>query len=149
MYRTLLVPLDGSSFAEHALPAALAIARRAGARLNLVSVITPLAEAYVEGLYFSTADLEAHLEGRQRTYLEAVASRLRERVDVPIGTTVLHGDVAATVGQAIVADKVDLVVLATHGRGPLGRFWLGSVADELIRHATSPLLLIRPAEDPV
>ncbi len=149
MYRTLLVPLDGSSFAEHALPAALAVARRARARLNLVSVITPLAEAYVEGLYFSTADLEAHLEGRQRTYLDAVASRLRERVDVPIGTAVLHGDVAATLAGSLAADKVDLVVLATHGRGALGRFWLGSVADELIRHATSPLLLIRPAEEPV
>jgi nucleotide-binding universal stress UspA family protein len=117
--------------------------------LHIVSVITPLAEAYVEGLYFSTADLEAHIEGRQRSYLEALLARLRERADVSITSAVLHGEVASTLGQAIAADQVDLVVLATHGRGALGRFWLGSVADELIRHATAPLLLIRPAEEPV
>ena len=50
MFRTIVVPLDGSPFAEHALPCALAIARRARAELRLVSVVTPLAEAYVEGL---------------------------------------------------------------------------------------------------
>ena len=38
----------------------------------------------------------------------------------------------------------DLIVMTTHGRGPLSRFWLGSVADELVRRATVPLLLIRP-----
>ena len=41
---------------------------------------------------------------------------------------------------------MDLVALTTHGRGPLGRFWLGSVADTLVRHLHVPTLLIRPRE---
>jgi len=147
MYRTLLVPLDGSPFAEHALPAALAIARRARSRLHLVSVITPLAEAYVEGLSFSTAELEAQLEARQRTYLEGVARRLRDRADVPVTFAAPQGEVAGVLCQLLAQGEGDLVVMATHGRSPLGRFWLGSVADEMIRHTTAPLLLVRPGED--
>ena len=42
--------------------------------------------------------------------------------------------------------KSDLIVMTTHGRGPLGRFWLGSVADELVRESPVPVLLIRPTE---
>jgi nucleotide-binding universal stress UspA family protein len=147
MYRTLLVPLDGSTFAEHALPAALAIARRAHSRLHLVSVVTPLAEAYVEGLYFGSPDLEAQLGARQKTYLEGVAGRLRDRADVPISVSVAHGEVVTSLCKLLDQDEGDLVVMATHGRGALGRFWLGSVADEMIRHTTVPVLLVRPGQE--
>lgn len=147
MYRTLLVPLDGSAFAEHALPAALAIARRGRSRLHLVSVVTPLAEAYVEGLYFSTGELEAQLDSRQRAYLEGVAGRLRERAEVPVSVSVPHGEVAGSLCQLLAQGEEDLVVMATHGRGALGRFWLGSVADEMVRHTPVPLLLVRPGNE--
>jgi len=146
MYRTILVPLDGSSFAEHALPCALTIARRAGARIRLVSVVTPLAEAYVEGLYFSTADLQTQLTNQQQGYLDGVATRLRQRAELTVTTEVLHGEVAASINRLIDKGGTDLAVMATHGRGALGRFWLGSVADEMIRHVNVPLLLVRPEE---
>jgi nucleotide-binding universal stress UspA family protein len=149
MYRTLLVPLDGSSFAEHALPCALAIARRAQAEILLVSVVTPLAEAYVEGLYFSTADLQTQLTTQQESYLAGVSRKLRDRADVPVRSQVLHGEVAATLDELINKGGADLVVMATHGRGALGRFWLGSVADEMLRHVNVPLLLVRPHEEAV
>jgi nucleotide-binding universal stress UspA family protein len=149
MYRTLLVPLDGSTFAEHALPAALAIARHGRCRLHLVSVVTPLTEAYVEGLYIGTGDLEAQLGARQQTYLEGVARRLRDRADVSVTLAVPHGEVATTLCQLLDKGEGDLVVMATHGRGALGRFWLGSVTDEMIRHATVPLLLVRPGGEAV
>lgn len=146
MYRTLLVPLDGSPFAEHALPSALAIARQARAEVRLVSVVTPLAEAYVEGLYFSTADLQTQLTSQQEAYLNKVAGNLRDRAEVAVRTEVLHGEVAATLNGLIDSGGVDLVVMATHGRGALGRFWLGSVADEMLRHVTVPMLMVRPHE---
>src|SRR4051794_18948678 len=146
MYRSILVPLDGTRFAEHALPAALSLARRTAARLLLVSVSTPLAEAYVEGLYFNTLELEQEVTARHRTYLDGMAGRVRQRAGVEVVARVLHGEVAPTLCDLIDQGEADLVVMATHGRGPLGRFWLGSVADEMIRHATAPLLLVRPAE---
>jgi len=146
MYRSLLVPLDGSPFGEHALPLALAIARRAHASIQLVNVAVPIAEAYAEGLFIAPIDLQTDYVKQQLAYLDGVAARLRARAAVEISTLVLEGEVASTLRVHAEASKANLVVMATHGRGALGRFWLGSVADELVRHLSLPLLLVRPEE---
>jgi len=148
MYRKILVPLDGSSFAEHALPPALALARRSHAGLHLVSISTPVTAAYLEGVFIGSADLEAEAVAQRHGYLEATMAKLRERIDVPITGEAICGDVSATLCDLGATGEYDLVVMATHGRSPLGRFWLGSVADEMIRHATLPLLLVRPSAGP-
>jgi nucleotide-binding universal stress UspA family protein len=81
----------------------------------------------------------------ERVYLRGVQARLRED-GIPTGSAVtLNG----TVGPALVtyADGlgIDLVVMATHGRGGLSRLWLGSTADYLVRHLDVPVLVVRPA----
>jgi nucleotide-binding universal stress UspA family protein len=144
MYRSILVPLDGSTFAEHALPFALAIARRSGARLLLATVSTPIAEAYVEGLYFSSLELDQEVTARHRAYLESTAHRLRQKTDLPITIAVHHGEVAVTLCDLLAQGEADLVVMATHGRGAFSRVWMGSVADEMLRHTNVPMLLVRP-----
>ncbi len=148
MYRKILVPLDGSSFAEHALPLALALARRSRAGLHLVTVTTPITAAYLEGVFIGSADLEAEAAAQRQGYLEAIMARLRERIDVPLSGEVMHGEVSSTLCDLAGTGEYDLVVMATHGRSPFGRFWMGSVADDMIRHATLPLLLVRPSEEP-
>lgn len=147
MYRKILVPLDGSSFAEHALPMAVALARRSRAGLHLVTVTTPITAAYLEGVFIGSADLEAEAVAQRQGYLEAIMARLRERIDVPITGEVAHGEVSSTLCDLAGTGEYDLVVMATHGRSPFGRFWMGSVADEMIRHATLPLLLVRPGDE--
>jgi len=147
MYRKILVPLDGSTFAEHSLPLALALARRGHAALHLVTVSTPLTQAYIEGVYVGPADLEAEVNARYQAYLNAIADRLHERTDAPITSEVVNGEVAASLCEIAASGKVDLVVMATHGRSPMGRFWLGSVADDMMRHVNLPLLLVRPGEE--
>jgi nucleotide-binding universal stress UspA family protein len=147
MYRTILVPLDGSTFAEHALPLALSLARRSHAELHLVTVSTPLTQAYIEGVFVGSPDMESEAAGRYKTYLNGVTARLRDRIDVPITNEVITGEVAPTMCDLAASGKYDLVVMATHGRSPMGRFWLGSVADELVRHVNLPLLLVRPTEE--
>ena len=146
MYRTVLVPLDGSAFGEHALPLALSIARRAGAKLQLVYVHTPLTALYGDGIVYRDESLEAYFEKTQQNYLEGVAKRLGSVCRVPVATLRLEGEIAATIGRQAVSGGADLVVMTTHARGPLGRFWLGSVADELVRSLPGPLLLVRPGE---
>jgi nucleotide-binding universal stress UspA family protein len=148
MYRTVLVPLDGAPFAEHALPAALAVARRAGATLRLVAVATPLTEVYTEGIYVGGQDLLNSVKRQYRTYLAKTSAQLKSHMTTPVTTEVLEGDVASTLQSYAERNKVDLVVMATHGRGPVGRFWLGSTADELVRHLSLPILLVRPGESP-
>jgi nucleotide-binding universal stress UspA family protein len=147
MYRSILVPLDGSAFAEHALPLALALARRSRAAIRLVTVSPPLSAAYLEGMYVGSVELEDELTARSQTYLDSAMARLRERIDVPISGEVVSGEVAPTLCHLAEGGRYDLVVMATHGRSPFGRFCLGSVADNLIRHANLPLLLVRPGDE--
>jgi nucleotide-binding universal stress UspA family protein len=147
MYRTILVPLDGSPFGEQALPLALGIARRAGAALELIHVfVTPAAvETELRLPVENTFDAKARAEAR--AYLDGMVQRPAAS-GVPVrGTyTEAYGSIPEAIGQQAADRNVDLVVLTTHGRGPLSRFWLGSVADELVRQLTVPLLLVRPRE---
>src|SRR5947208_15704225 len=92
MYRSLLVPLDGSAGAEQALPLALSIARRAGAALNVVSVLVPFPPTY-EGRVPVTNPLEAEARDSARTYLDAVVRRIAAASRVPTTATLLDGPV--------------------------------------------------------
>jgi len=142
--RRILVPLDGSTFAEHALPYAMRIAAQAEARLDLVHVHDPHDEP--ERLEGAEA-ARSQGEQRARDYLESIGKRLNPISPVPIDVTLLQGRVADCVSDHAQATNIDLIALTTHGRGPLSRFWLGSTTDELIRRTTIPLLVIRPTED--
>jgi nucleotide-binding universal stress UspA family protein len=146
MYRNILVPLDGSPFGEHALPLALGLARRAGAAVQVVHVASPVEMAYTESLFVTAEDLERRLQARLRAYLDAVVQRAEAAAAVRVTPALLEGDVTEQVRRRVAELPADLVVMTTHGRGPLGRFWLGSVADELLRRLPVPLLLVRPHE---
>lgn len=147
-YRSLLVPVDGTPFGEHALPVALGIARRAGAKVRVVHVHSPLQTNYrPERLYYDSG-LDAFLRRQQQAYLDDLFRRLRRVTSVPLTPALLQGrEVADSLCEAA-GGGTDLVVMATHGRGPLGRFWFGSVADELMRRLSVPLLLVRGYDAP-
>jgi nucleotide-binding universal stress UspA family protein len=152
MYLSLLVPLDRSSFAEQALPLALAVARRANARLDLVEVhaLYSLEETHAGWVPFEPAR-DAECRQQEQLYLDATAkwvtsvSPVAATVGVLPGSAVLPATVADSILERARDGKADLIVMTTHGRGPLGRFGLGSVADELVRRAGLPVLLVRPA----
>ena len=147
MVTTILVPLDRSPFAEAALPSARWIASRTGARLHLflahqpVPVLVGVAEALASA---PAADLEA-IE-RERSYLASAAELLARADRKPVLTNVGEGPAGAAIVEEAARIEADLIVMSTHGRGALGRFWLGSVADHVIRHVNIPVLLVRPGE---
>jgi nucleotide-binding universal stress UspA family protein len=144
MIRSVLVPLDGSPFAEHALPLTLAVARRANASLRLVYVHTPLAEVYPVEYPLTDDGLDCEIKTRQRVYLENAVRRIAGFSPVSAAFTIREGPIVTAIQQEANAVQADLVVMTTHGRGPLARFWLGSVADALVREMSVPLLLVRP-----
>jgi nucleotide-binding universal stress UspA family protein len=147
MYRSLLVPLDGSTFGEHALPLALSIARRAGSTLNVVQVHEPLTPMYADSIAPGTYEAEVKVLEQERAYLDGIVKRLASVSSVRVTSTLLEGPlIAETLNGHAGSTGADLIVMTTHGRGPLSRFWLGSVADETIRRATLPILLVRPQE---
>jgi nucleotide-binding universal stress UspA family protein len=142
MYRSILVPLDGSAFGEYALPFALSLARRTGAKLHLAHVHVAPAPILADAT-------DADLRAAERMYVEALVQRIGAFWDVPLTTMLLDGPVTQTLDDYARASKADLIVMTTHGRGALSRFWLGSIADALIRRAAVPVLLVRPQEQPL
>jgi nucleotide-binding universal stress UspA family protein len=147
MFRTILIPLDGSPFAEQALPHALGIARRGGAALDLVHVhVLYVLEEHIVARYAYDPEIDVIHRRQEQLYLDATAKWLATTSPVSIRAAIVDGLGAEGILQRAQADHADLIVMTTHGRGPLSRFFLGSVADEVLRRAAVPVLLIRPRQ---
>ena len=147
MVRSVLVPVDGSNFAEHALPYALGIARRTRADLHLALVHVPtdvLSPSYPLAEAVETRDAE--MRDHDTAYMDQLVDRLRP-AGVEIRPALLRGHVAAALSRYVEDEQIGLVVMTTHGRGGLQRAWLGSTADSMVRHCRIPILLLRPAEE--
>lgn len=144
MYNAILVPLDGSPVGEQALPLACRIAQQAGATLHLVHVHTLGDIVSIEGMPVIDDQLRSLGRDHERTYLERMRTRLT--LNSPLTIVCANPDcdetVAHTLTQYSAAHRNDLVVMTTHGRSGAARFWLGSVADVLLRTSTIPLLLV-------
>lgn len=147
MFKSILVPLDGSAFAEQALPWAACLTRATGAHLELVRVHdpTPPWTVAAEGALVATPTAPK-LRDVEEQYLANCVARLTEGGFPRVTHRLLEGDVAEAIAAHAEDNAFGLVVLATHGRGALSRLWLGSVSDALVRRLTVPVLLIRPTE---
>lgn len=144
LYTKILVPLDGSSFAEMALPHASAIASKFNCSLMLVKVFeTPQ-------MYQSVADQGVLMDIHQAAVNEA--SDYLERIRANLATEGLSvaidfiegSDVPAMILEAIEECGADLVVMSTHGRSGLDRWRFGSVAQRVARHSPVPVVLVQP-----
>jgi nucleotide-binding universal stress UspA family protein len=145
-----MVPLDGSSLGEYALPMALGLARRTGAAVELVHVCSLQAPNALGGKLDAPVLGEARHEqmhAQARTYLTQLATSLSERWEVAMSVTGLDGRPADALYDYALASNTDLVVMTTHGYGSLARAWMGSVADTLVRRLPLPILLVRPHEE--
>ena len=146
MPANVMVPLDGSTFAEQALPLALGLCRRSGARLHLVFVRASLpvdwpggyGRKYLDGI---AAGIESELPGRisHMVVMDELAP-----LEYPPPASNAVADVLLRHARECDAD---LILMTTHGHGGIRRAWLGSVADSLIRISTLPILLLRPSDD--
>jgi nucleotide-binding universal stress UspA family protein len=146
MHRDLLVPLDGSDFAERAVPWAVAIARRAGGTVHLVLVHTPLSHYTIDLAPVRAYEAwEDSARRREAEYLEGRIVDVRWR-GVEARAESLEGDAAERLIDRA-ARGIDLVVMATHGRTGFERAWRGSVAEEVVHHVRLPVLLVRPDDD--
>jgi nucleotide-binding universal stress UspA family protein len=145
----ILVPLDGSEIAEQALPVAASMARKSGATLHLVSVHEPVPLVGMPPGYPVVAlDLEHEVHANLTAYLESVAAMARATLPTSVLTSVLTGGPAAALCDYAASHAVHLVVMTTHGRGGPSRWWLGSVADRMLRRLDVPVLLLHPSEIP-
>ncbi|HBY99045.1 MAG TPA: hypothetical protein DEP84_34700 [Chloroflexi bacterium] len=144
MFETILVPLDGSTLAETALPYAAALARHFEAQVILVRSLSCAAG---EPVLDSNSDHQANAvypeQFREAWDYLRLARQTPPLYDVPVKIAVLEGEPAQTIIEAADRFEADVIVMATHGRGGVARWVMGSVADEVLRGATVPVLLAR------
>ena len=148
MFKKIVVPLDGSSLAEEALPEAMKLAVWLDAQLLLVRI------AELPHLADDTFELELELITKAETYLGDLKHKLggpSEIFHLPAGriqAQVALGRAASQLNELISRNKADLVIMTTHGRSGLARLAMGSVASEVIQHSTVPVVLISPDHTP-
>ena len=145
MFATVLVPLDGSGFAEIALPVARRLVSRSGGRLHLTTAgqVAPV----LVGAGEITAPLAGMVEQLRRddeAYLARTATELGVIGEGPVRVSLIEGAAGEAICEEAGRLGADLIVMATHGRNAMSRIWLGSVADYVVRHAARPVLLVKP-----
>ncbi|MHB1167862.1 MAG: universal stress protein [Longimicrobiales bacterium] len=148
MLNRILVPVDGSTFAEHALCHAIAAAERENAELHLllahhVALGVETGWMHEPGLY-----TQAIFE-REAKYLSSLRDRLESAAVERVHTHHVPGEPAELITRFATEHDIDLIVMSTHGRGGLQRAYLGSVADSVVRRSVVPVMLVRPDADDV
>jgi nucleotide-binding universal stress UspA family protein len=142
--RKVLVPVDFSAGSQAALDYAVDLFG-AGAQIVVLHVVEPLYYATPADLYASSANLSALLDEQQRVAKEQLA-RLAQRLTkrrLRVKAVLQTGLPYQTILDAADELKVDLIVMATHGRTGLSHLLLGSVAERVVRSARCPVLTVR------
>jgi nucleotide-binding universal stress UspA family protein len=150
---TLLLALDGSRYADAALPVAVGLARQLRADLELVSVIDSDPWRYATGgaRYADRRlerDHEAPWRDAVRRHLEYWRDRIAALPNAPVvRVALLEGAVADSLSAYAAEIAASLLVVTTHGRSGLELAWIGSTTDALIRRSSVPVIAVRPSED--
>ena len=138
----LLLATDLSEASSSATEEAFELASRLGASLLVVSVIDPGSLLLPGGRFNARMD---QVRERRETAAQALVERGRD-VGVPVSFLVWDGDPGDMIVAAAAAERADMVVVGSHGRGAVGRLFLGSVSEHVVRHAPCPVLVVRPRE---
>lgn len=145
---TILLATDATSASEAATEQAVLLAAEVGASLLVVSVINTTARLPAEALV-PAAGQAGIADAREA--LAAVAQHIVQRARAAGAKAtflVWEGDPGEAIVAAADAEGADLIVVGSHGRGPVGRFLIGSVSDYVVRHARCPVLVVRPTAEP-
>jgi nucleotide-binding universal stress UspA family protein len=151
MINRVLVPLDGSGLAEQILPHVAILAKAMNLEVELlriyslpVTAIAPASPAaYPIGMQMLTVDA---FREEAVGYLQAKFDELREGEGLPqVSQTIAEGDAADQITEAAQQTRHSLIAMSTHGRSGIGRWFLGSVADRVIRQSGDPVFVIRPS----
>ena len=157
MYRHILIPTDGSELAEQAVTNGLSLAKSLGAKVTVIIVEEPnwpvvsepkVRQSFVEHGAFSdfrryTEEINEQIKNYAARALNRVADAAKQ-AGVPCDTVQVRDVQPYQAIIATAADKgCDLIVMASHGRGGLSRWFLGSVAEDVVRRSIVPVMLVR------
>ena len=144
-----MLPTDFSECAACALSYATSLARQFKASIICVHVVEPVVPTVgYTGITepLPIADISDQLENSATRELPKIAE-CEECAGLEIEDVIAHGDAAAEIVRVAREREVDLIVIASHGRTGLGRILFGSTAEEVVRHAPCPVLVVKPPPD--
>jgi len=144
MFRRILVPLDGSSRAERALPVAALLARASHGSVVLLRVVSTATEFWPALTVHSElveSIIEANLE-EAKAYLSQVATSTFFQ-DIPVEVIVRFGPIASTILEGVTSGSIDFVVICSHGSTGMMHAIMGSVAERVSQHASVPVFVLR------
>ncbi len=146
--KSIVVTLDGTPDAEVILEPAIELAQELEATIYLLEVVVPsIPVEYGAGFYGIGFDLDADTRHRietSRAYLAKLQAQLNEK-GINCATVVKVGNAATEIVEYANAIKTSLIAMATHARGTVGEFLIGSVADEVVRKSHLPVVLVHTA----
>lgn len=144
MYKTILVPLDGSKQAEAILPHVEELGRRYGAKVIFLKVEEgPIMLEFDEVVDISNYEQERNQRTKEaESYLAGVAGEFREK-NIRTKKIVAYGAVVQSILNTAEREDADLIAMASHGRSSLARVFYGSVAAGVLHRIDRPLLIIR------
>lgn len=143
MYNKVLIPLDGSPFAERVLAHLRSLIEPKAAELILLRVVQPLSYSVSPEAFASLGGMDEQLRWDEaKAYLEGLRGELRS-LGSRIHLEVSGGEAATAIVRSADTHGADLIAMTTHGRSGLGRWALGSVADRVVRSASQPIFLVR------
>ena len=146
--RSILLPTDFSDCANYALSYAASLARTFGASIICVHVIEPMVPTVgYSGMTepLPIADITDQLEYSAERELPKLAER-EEVAGLKIEEMIVHGEAASEIVRVAKERNVDLIVVSSHGRTGLGRILFGSTAEAVVRHASCPVLVVKPSQ---
>jgi nucleotide-binding universal stress UspA family protein len=140
--RRVLVATDMSPTSSAAERAGIELSSRVGAGLVLLSVIDSSRLRLPGGLFHSRVD---QIREQRESALQRIVARARE-VGVAAQFMIWEGDPGTSVIEAAEAEGADIIIVGSHGRGPLGRRLLGSVSSYVVEHGRLPVIVIQPGQ---
>ena len=146
--RPILVPLDGTAAAEHALPCAITMARRCGAILQIVQVYSYLDDFQGHGLSWNDESPSRMIREPRERYLATVVRRISRRWDIPVVASLIEKDNPEAVLRQLHAGAA-LTVMTSRRRTWVGRLCRRSMVDSLLTCFEHPLLLVAGHDAPV
>ena len=140
----VIVPLDGSEEAEHALPLAIAYAKQYDRLLLVVRVLTPPLLIGMADAYMLEAETREREEQEARAYLSALRKRLALEHGIAVQTMLAGGDVGEQLVHVAAAHDGSLIVMSTHGRAGIARVFPVGVVAKLMQDSSVPVIITPP-----
>lgn len=145
-FKSIVVPLDGSELAQTALPTVIRIAKKLGLEVFLSRAYSNPYSPFVSGGGHYAVNVDELMKGirdQARNYLEAKIAELRKRGVEQISYLLQEGVAADEIVSVADHTPESLIVMCSHGRTGVKRWALGSVAETVVRHSSSPVVVIR------